>query len=102
MERIAIPRWLRSPHLQTIGAAVPRFTSLSKTHKTDDLRIPMPESPGHFLPARGWWVDTKEPRPVVVVYHGIGGSADSHCCVRAGIALHQAGYHVVRLDMRGA
>jgi predicted alpha/beta-fold hydrolase len=37
-----------------------------------------------------------------VVVHGIGGSTESKYCVRAGVALHRAGYHVVRLDLRGA
>src|SRR5687768_15606957 len=97
---IEIPRWLRSPHLQTIGAAVPLFTSVKRP--TDELRIPMPEGEGYNLHARAWWCTGEEPRPIVVVLHGIAGSSDSHCCVRAAVALQQAGYHVARLDMRGA
>jgi predicted alpha/beta-fold hydrolase len=37
-----------------------------------------------------------------VVVHGIGGSSESRYVVRAAVALHRAGYHVVRLDLRGA
>ncbi len=96
----SIPRWLRSPHLQTIGAAFPLFTSAYARAKTDDVRIPMPEAPGCFLHARAWWQEKRA--PMVVILHGIGGSGDSHCCMRAAVALHQAGYHVARLDMRGA
>ena len=55
----------------------------------------------HHLHARAWWVDGTK-RPVVVVVHGIGGSSDSHYVVRAAVALHRAGHHVVRLDLRGA
>jgi predicted alpha/beta-fold hydrolase len=41
-------------------------------------------------------------RPIVVVVHGIGGSSASHYAVRAAVAIHRAGHHVVRLDLRGA
>jgi predicted alpha/beta-fold hydrolase len=37
----------------------------------------------------------------VIVVHGIGGSSASPYVVRAAVALHRAGHHVVRLDLRG-
>lgn len=107
-----IPRWLRSPHLQTLGAAAPLFAP-PPSHASlpgEELRIPL-EIPGsaagrHLLHARAWWVLGKDgsarPGPVVVVVHGIGGSSESRYVVRAAVALHRAGYHVVRLDLRGA
>lgn len=93
------PRWLKSPHLQTIGAAAPLF-SPPRWHSAEeeDLRIPIGESGA--LHARAWW--SQPGAPAVVVLHGIAGSKESHCCIRAAVALHRAGYHVVRLDMRGA
>lgn len=96
----SIPRWLRSPHLQTLGAAAPLFAP-PKSHapsSVEELRIPIGD--GHALHARAWWMDGK--RLAVVVVHGIGGSAESRYVVRAGVALHRAGHHVVRLDLRGA
>ncbi len=94
------PRFLRSPHLQTIGAAAPLF-SPPRSHvirgDEEDLRIAME---GGQLHARAWWVPTRA--PAVVILHGIAGSKDSHCCVRAAVAVHRAGYHAIRLDMRGA
>jgi len=93
------PRWLASPHVQTIGAAVPLF-SPPRSHAVagaDELRLPIE---GGALHARAWWHD--RPAPAAFVLHGIAGSKASHCCVRAGVALHRAGYHVVRVDMRGA
>jgi predicted alpha/beta-fold hydrolase len=94
------PRWLKSPHLQTIGAAVPLF-SPPRSHAVADeesLRIPIA---GHGrLHARAWWAENGA--PAVVILHGIAGSKDSYCCVRAAVAIHRAGYHAVRLDMRGA
>lgn len=94
------PRWLKSPHVQTIGAAAPLFAP-PRSHvvaEEESLRVPV-GADGH-LHARVWWANRGS--PAVVVLHGIAGSKDSHCCVRAAVALHRAGYHVVRLDMRGA
>ena len=101
------PRWLRSPHLQTLGAAVPLF-SPPRSHvavESEELRIPLPTG-DHALHARAWWSraasGTIDTRPVVVIVHGIGGSTESRYVVRAAVALHRAGHHVVRLDLRGA
>ncbi|MDB4934616.1 MAG: Hydrolase, alpha/beta fold family functionally coupled to Phosphoribulokinase [Labilithrix sp.] len=102
-----LPRWLRSPHLQTLGAAAPLFCP-PRSHadvETEALRIPIGEGGTHRLHAQAWWAregGTTPRRPVVVVVHGIGGSSESKYVVRAAVALHRAGYHVVRLDLRGA
>ncbi len=97
------PRWLRSPHLQTIAAAVPLFAP-PRSHvvaEEEELRFSLGTSSLQGkLHARAWWASDRA--PAVIVLHGIAGSKESHCCVRAGVALHRAGYHVVRLDMRGA
>ena len=110
-----VPRWLRSPHLQTFGAAAPLFSPPSShvAQRMEELRLPMAPAaraePHHRLHARAWWarVEGQEreadvKRPIVVVVHGIGGSSESRYVVRAAVALHRAGYHVVRLDLRGA
>lgn len=95
------PRLFRSPHVQTIGAAVPLF-SPPRSHRVsgeeEDLRVAL--DGGGRLHARAWWAPKRA--PAVVILHGIAGSKDSHCCVRAAVAIHRAGYHTVRLDMRGA
>lgn len=104
LEGRPIPRWLRSAHVQTIGAAVP-LHSPPRSHagaRAELLRVPIE---GGFVHARAWWADgasAEAPRTAVVIVHGIAGSSDSHCCVRAAAALHRAGYHAVRMDMRGA
>lgn len=95
------PRFLRSPHLQTIGAAVPLFSpprSHTISGEEEDLRISVGDH--GKLHARAWWVPKRA--PAVVILHGIAGSKDSHCCIRAAVAMHRAGYHAIRLDMRGA
>lgn len=105
----SLPRWLRSAHLQTLGAAIPLF-SPPRSHlgmESEELRIPLPTG-DHHLHAKAWWfreaVDDAPiaRRPVVVIIHGIGGSSESRYVVRAAVALHRAGHHVVRLDLRGA
>src|SRR5262245_45865707 len=72
------PRWLKSPHLQTIGAAVPLWAP-PRSHavqEEEDLRIPLGESDG-FLHARAWW--SAPGAPAVIILHGIAGSKESHC-----------------------
>ena len=94
------PRWLRSPHVQTMISAMPVYAP-PRSHATSDeeeLRIPVEE--GGFLHARAWWLP--ERAPAVVILHGIAGSKDSLCCVRVAVALHRQGYHTIRLDMRAA
>jgi uncharacterized protein len=99
-----VRHWLRNPHVQTIGAAVPLF-SPPRSHTVRDeeeLRFEVESGADHRLHARAWWQPNHAPAPAVVILHGIAGSKDSHCCVRAAVAVHRAGYHAVRLDMRGA
>lgn len=93
------PRWLRSPHVQTMGAAVPIYVR-PRSHRvnSEDLRIELPE--GGRLHAQAWWHESA--RPAVLILHGIAGSQDSFCCVRSAVALHRAGFHTIRLDLRGA
>jgi predicted alpha/beta-fold hydrolase len=101
MTDTAIPRWLRSPHVQTLIGAAPIFAP-PKSHvdvATHHLRIPVADGKGR-LHARAWWQD--EVRTAVVLAHGIGAHGDSRCVLRAAVALHRAGHHVIRFDMRGA
>lgn len=102
---LPIPRWLRSPHVQTIGAAVALHARPRVDGTEELLRIAIP---GGHVHAKAWWSGDVQPggapspRVAVVILHGIAGSSGSHCCVRAAVALHRAGYHTVRMDMRGA
>lgn len=69
------------------------------------LRIPVPASNGGAagaLHGYAFWHAGKDPRPVVVLVHGVGGSSESRYVVRAAVSLYRAGWHVVRLDLRGA
>lgn len=116
MHPFRVPRWLRNPHLQTLGAAANVF-SPPPSHRgaaleEEELRLPLAAGGAWRLHARAWWIRDRErleenpraraKRPVVVVVHGIGGSTRSAYVVRAAVALHREGFHVVRLDLRGA
>ncbi|MDP9000846.1 MAG: alpha/beta fold hydrolase, partial [Myxococcota bacterium] len=97
------PRWLASTHMQTLGATLPLWAPPRSflPERDEMLRIPLPA--GGALHARAWWQpDASGLRGAVVVVHGIGGSIQSRYVVRAAVALHRAGWHVVRLNLRGA
>lgn len=92
--------------MQTLGAAVPWFAPprAEASLKTDELRIPIDDV--QHLHAHAWWLDDADasasPRPLVVLVHGIGGSTESRYVVRSAVAFRRSGYHVVRLNLRGA
>lgn len=86
--------------MQTLGAAAPLHCppASHRTLPSDPVRVPLFDD--YFLHGKAWWVDRDA--PAVVIIHGIGGSTESRYVVRAAVAFHRAGYHVVRLDLRGA
>jgi predicted alpha/beta-fold hydrolase len=108
------PRWLASSHLQTLAAALPLWAPPRSFQPAaiETLRIPLPA--GGALHASAWWQSsasearpTQEGRtggggvPTAVIVHGVGGSSNSRYVVRAAVSLHRAGWHVLRLDLRG-
>jgi uncharacterized protein len=96
----AVSRWLASAHLQSLGAALPLWApprSL-RVARREPLRIPLPS--GGALRGHAWWQPGRA--PAVVIVHGVGGSSASRYVVRAAASLYRAGWHAVRLDLRGA
>lgn len=94
-------RFLRGAHIQTLTAAVP----VPGRDSDPTVWVPVPAS----VPAReGGEVSMKlrmKPgghRPLVLLVHGVGGAATSSYVRRAGEAFYEAGYHVARLNLRGA
>jgi uncharacterized protein len=96
------PRWLSSGHVQTLGAALPFFAS-AKDILEERLWF---EVDGGAVHARAWWHSAasgvSERRPTVLVLHGVAGTSEAKSVVRGGRAFYKAGFHVVRLDLRGA
>jgi uncharacterized protein len=96
------PRWLRSAHLQTLAVAVPLWAPpRSFPVVPEHARIALPG--GGSLHARAFWQDGTSggSRMAALLVHGLGGTSQSLYVVRAAVALHRAGYHVVCLDLRG-
>jgi predicted alpha/beta-fold hydrolase len=83
--------------VQTLGAALPFWTRSAPAFEA--MRIPLPA--GGALRARASW-HPEGTRTAIVLVHGVGGSTESSYVRRAAAALYRAGYHVVRLNLRGA
>jgi predicted alpha/beta-fold hydrolase len=94
------PAWLGSAHLQSLSAALPFWApprSFSP-ESSEAIRIPLPS--GGALRAVAWW--QKERAPAAILVHGVAGSIASRYVVRAAVSLYRAGWHAVRVDLRGA
>jgi predicted alpha/beta-fold hydrolase len=102
MSSFVAPLWLRSTHLQTLGAAIPLWAPprAFRPVEVERLRFPLPL--GGALHACAWWQRRERPGPAAILVHGVGGSSESRYVVRAAVSLHRAGWSVVRLDLRGA
>jgi predicted alpha/beta-fold hydrolase len=95
------PRWLSSGHVQTLGAALPFFSTVTDLVE-ERLWF---EVEGGAVHGRAWWHEPEgkdERRPTALVLHGVAGTSEAKSVVRGGRALYRAGFHVVRLDLRGA
>lgn len=90
-------RWLKSGHLQTLGAAAPLFTRVPEVPPAQRCAVPIAGGSLHGA----LWMHARR-APGVVVAHGIGGTGASPSIVRGASALFRAGYHVLCFDMRGA
>jgi hypothetical protein len=87
--------------VQTLGAAVPFWAPPGSFAPQIRERVEVPCAGGH-LHAHAWWHRERRAHRTVVLVHGVGGSAEAAYLVRAAVAFYEAGYHVVRLDLRGA
>jgi predicted alpha/beta-fold hydrolase len=95
-------KWLQNAHIQTLGASLPFWAPPKRfTEKEQRLRIPLNKEDDGALIARAWWQNEKKATAVILV-HGVGGDSGSQYCVRAAVAMHRAGHHAIRLNLRGA
>lgn len=89
---------LSSPHAQTILAS---FTRPGMTPPSVPLLVPLEDGDTILcevsLPA-AWQEDQK----TIVMIHGLAGSTTSNYMVRIGRKLFEAGYRVVRVNLRGS
>ncbi|MEO8875384.1 MAG: alpha/beta fold hydrolase, partial [Polyangiaceae bacterium] len=96
-------KWLQNAHIQTLGASLPFWARPKKfTEKEERIRIPLPNEDDGALVVRAWWQTDPEPKTAVILVHGVGGDCGSQYVIRAAVAMHRAGYHAVRVNLRGA
>lgn len=102
------PTWMRNGHLQTLGASLPLWAP-PRTFTENEERILVPVEEGSLV-ARAWWQKERQkerqkadaPKTAVILVHGVGGDVGSQYVIRAAVAVHRAGMHAVRLNLRGA
>ncbi len=107
-EDFAPRAWLRSAHLQTLGASLawwsPPRAFGAVAARVEHLRFALGQNrEDGALHAEAWWhPEGAGPCSTAIVVHGVGGSIASPYMQRAGVSLYRAGFHVVRLNLRGA
>ena len=100
-------KWMQNAHIQTLGASLPFWAPPKRfTEHEERLRIPLGGDEDGALIARAWWQSrsgaNSAPKTAVLLVHGVGGDSSSQYVVRAAVAMHRAGYHAVRANLRGA
>jgi len=106
-EAFDAPRGWRSAHMQTLRSRLrPARAPTDALAGTRVLHVPMDDGTGDRLR-----VAVHEPRPapapgpapqLVLIVHGLGGSAESPYVLAAAAELLRAGIAAARLDLRGA
>lgn len=89
---------LSSPHAQTIVAS---FTRPGATPPSTPLLIPLSDGDTIYsqVSTPATW---KENEKSIVMLHGLAGSISSNYMVRIGRKFYEAGYRVVRVNLRGS
>ncbi|MEO8502084.1 MAG: alpha/beta fold hydrolase [Vicinamibacteria bacterium] len=95
------PPWFaRGGHVQTILGYAHRW-NLRWTLPAEDLIVE--SEPGIKLLSRvSWQQGDRSASPALILLHGMGGWDNSSYLLSMGLHAHAAGYHVVRMNMRGA
>lgn len=88
--------WLAGAFLQTVVGTAPLWGSRPRAER---VRVPVD---GGAVHVNVTWQAGGRRAPLVLLVHGIGGASDSLYMLRAVAPLLAAGYHVARLDLRGA
>ena len=92
--------WTRGGHRQTLLGFWYR-RGLRWPHPTEDVLVDVGE--GIRLLLRASWQDgPREARPAVVLIHGLGGWDQAAYGLATGELAFRRGWHVVRMNMRGA
>ncbi len=98
--RFAPHRWLTGGHRQTLLGYWFR-RSLSWGLPAEDLVVDAGEDVRILLRAT-WQPGPRRDRPALLLLHGLGGSDQSPYLLSTGLLAFARGWHVVRMNMRGA
>ena len=95
------PPWFaRGGHVQTILGYFHR-RNLRWTLPTEDLIVA--SEPGLRILSRATWrPGDRSASPALVLLHGMGGFDNATYMLSMGLHAYAAGYHVIRMNMRGA
>jgi predicted alpha/beta-fold hydrolase len=95
------PAWYaRGGHAQTLLGFYHR-RHLTWTLPAEDLVVE--SEPGVRILSRATWQPgPKEASPALILLHGMGGWDLSSYLLSTGLHAHASGYHVIRMNMRGA
>ncbi|OOR90435.1 alpha/beta hydrolase [Moraxella caviae] len=98
--KFAPPAWLKNPHLQTI---LPRYVvKYSPEYQRTLIKDSLNESDVayDFLPVADEKVDGKYQKPLVVLFHGMEGSSQSHYAKNLARVVAAKGWHFVVVHFR--
>jgi len=95
------PPWFaRGGHVQTVLGYFHR-RNLTWPHPTEDLVVE--SEPGIRVLSRATWqAGDRASSPALILLHGIGSFDGASYMLSMGRHAHAAGYHVIRMNMRGA
>jgi predicted alpha/beta-fold hydrolase len=95
------PSWFAcGGHVQTLLGYY-RRRHLTWALPTEDLIVET--EPGIKTLSRATWrPGGRDSSPALILLHGMGGSNDSSYMISMGLHAHAAGFHVIRMNMRGA
>lgn len=89
------PWWARNPHLQTI---FPRVFPIQKDLLVENERLKTDD--GDFIEL-AWYRKAKVPKGIVVIFHGLEGSIESHYAQSLIARLDKLGWWSVLMHFRG-
>ncbi|HYO59346.1 YheT family hydrolase [Archangium sp.] len=88
--------WPAEGHLQTLAVLLPLYVQSRTPHTPEEVHVPVKEG---ALLARTHWLPGR--RPLILLLHGVAGTSENLYMRRAAASCLEAGYHAVRLNLRG-
>lgn len=92
--------WLAGAHRQTLATQWPRPAARRAAAQDEPLHFAL--EPGSQLRGLARWHAQRASAPMLVLVHGLGGSADSLYMLGLAHKAHARGFSVLRLNLRNA